>query len=56
MIDDENTPIWVLEGRGDLGVLSNLDFKDTPINIQKKLKVIEKTDSIPRQLVLIKSN
>lgn len=53
--DDENTPIWVLEGKGDLGVLSNLDFKDTPYNIQKELKVIESTDSIPRQLVLIKS-
>ncbi|WP_299293397.1 phosphate/phosphite/phosphonate ABC transporter substrate-binding protein [Nitrosopumilus sp.] len=53
--DDENTPIWVLEGRGDLGVLSNLDFKDTPYNIQKELKIIEATDSIPRQLVLIKS-
>ena len=53
--DDENTPIWVLEGKGDIGVVSNLDFEDTPFNIQKELKIIESTDSLPRQLVLIKS-
>lgn len=53
--DDENTPIWVLEGKGDLGIISNLDFEDTPFNIKKELKIIESTNSIPRQLVLIKS-
>ncbi|ABX12146.1 phosphate/phosphite/phosphonate ABC transporter substrate-binding protein [Nitrosopumilus maritimus] len=52
-LDDENTPIWLLEGRGDVGATSNLDFEDIPTNIKEKVKVIEKTGSIPRQMVFV---
>ena len=52
-LDDENTPIWLLEGRGDIGATSNLDFEDIPINIKEKVKIITKTDSIPRQIIFI---
>jgi len=55
-LDDENTPIWILEGRGDVGVTSNLDFEDIPLNIKEKLKIIESTESIPRQIVFINKN
>ena len=37
-LDDENTPIWLLEGRGDVGATSNLDFEDIPTNIKEKVK------------------
>lgn len=52
-LDDENTPIWILEGKGDIGATSNLDFEDIPINIKEKLKVVAKTDSVPRQMVFV---
>lgn len=52
-LDDENTPIWILEGRGDIGATSNLDFENTPLNIKEKLKVIESTKSIPRQIIFL---
>ena len=55
-LDDENTPIWVLEGRGDVGATSNLDFEDIPTNIKEKLKIIESTEAVPRQIVFIKND
>lgn len=55
-LDDENTPIWILEGKGDVGATSNLDFEDIPLNIKEKLKVIESTETIPRQIVFVNKN
>lgn len=55
-LDDENTPIWILEGRGDVGATSNLDFEDIPLNIKEKVKVIESTEVIPRQMVFVKND
>jgi phosphonate transport system substrate-binding protein len=55
-LDDENTPIWILEGRGDIGATSNLDFESIPTNIKEKLKVIESTEVIPRQIVFVNKN
>ncbi|KAF6246980.1 hypothetical protein C6990_07825 [Nitrosopumilus sp. b3] len=51
--DDENTPIWILEGRGDVGTTSNLDFEDIPTNIKERVKIIESTKSLPRQMVFV---
>lgn len=51
--DDENTPIWILEGKGDVGATSNLDFESIPKTIKDKLKIIESTESIPRQMVFV---
>ena len=55
-LDDENTPIWIIEGRGDIGATSNLDFEAIPPNIKEKLKVIESTEAIPRQIVFVNKN
>ncbi len=52
-LDDENTPVWILEGRGDVGATSNLDFEDIPLNIKEKLKVIESTAAVPRQMIFV---
>jgi len=52
-LDDENTPVWILEGKGDVGATSNLDFEDIPLNIKEKLKVIESTESVPRQIIFV---
>ncbi|MBC8516012.1 MAG: phosphate/phosphite/phosphonate ABC transporter substrate-binding protein [Nitrosopumilus sp.] len=52
-LDDENTPIWILEGKGDVGATSNLDFEDIPLNIKEKLKIIESTESVPRQIIFV---
>ena len=54
--DDENTPLWILEGKGDVGATSNLDFEDIPLNIKEKVKVIESTETIPRQIVFVNKN
>ncbi len=51
--DDENTPIWILEGKGDVGATSNLDFEDIPANIKERVKIIESTESLPRQMVFV---
>lgn len=55
-LDDENTPIWILEGKGDVGATSNLDFEDIPLSIKEKLKVIESTESVPRQMIFVNDN
>ena len=52
-LDDENTPVWILEGRGDVGATSNLDFEDIPLSIKEKLKIIESTEAVPRQMVFV---
>ncbi|AJW71475.1 phosphate/phosphite/phosphonate ABC transporter substrate-binding protein [Nitrosopumilus adriaticus] len=51
--DDENTPVWILEGKGDVGATSNLDFEDIPANIKERVKIIESTESLPRQMVFV---
>lgn len=55
-LDDENTPLWILEGKGDVGATSNLDFEDIPLNLKEKLKIIESTESIPRQIIFVNEN
>ena len=55
-LDDENTPIWILEVKSDVGATSNLDFEDIPLNIKEKVKVIESTETIPRQIVFVNKN
>ena len=53
--DDENTAHWVVEGKGDAGVISNLDFDDLPIEIKNELNIIWETKHVPRQLVIHRS-
>lgn len=54
--DDENTAHWVLEGKGDAGVISNLDFMDLPDDLRDEFRIIWETQSVPRQLVALKSS
>ena len=53
--DDENTPNWILENKAEIGVISNLDFRDLPEDMKPELKIIEKTDDVPRQFVSYRS-
>ncbi|KER06341.1 phosphate-phosphonate ABC transporter periplasmic protein [Marine Group I thaumarchaeote SCGC AAA799-E16] len=55
-LDDENTPIWLLEGRGDVGVLSNIDFEEIPINAKNQLKIIGQTEDVPRQIIFFRES
>lgn len=49
--DDENSIIWVLENKVDVGVSSNQDISELPEEFKSKLKIIESTTELPRQLV-----
>jgi ABC-type phosphate/phosphonate transport system substrate-binding protein len=53
-LDDDNTSIWLLEGRGDFGALSNIDFEQIPINAKNQLKIIGQTEDVPRQIVFFR--
>ena len=53
--DDENTAIWLIEGKGDIGAMSNLDYEDLPDPIKSQLKIIDETLDVPRHLVSYRS-
>lgn len=52
--DEENTIELVLNGSARLGVISNQDFRELPDQMRKRLKIIGKTESVPRQLVAVR--
>lgn len=54
--DDENTAHWVVEGKGESGVISNLDFDDLPVELKQDLRIIWETEHVPRQLVIHRSD
>lgn len=54
--DDENSLIWVLENKVDVGVSSNQDIEELPENFQSQLKIIDTTIEVPRQLVSHRSD
>lgn len=47
----QNTPIWVIERKADIGAMNNLDFEKIPPNIKSELRVIERTIDLPRHIV-----
>ncbi len=49
--DDENTPAWIIDGKADIGAVSNLDFEKYPGSLKDKLKVIGQTFDVPRHIV-----
>lgn len=51
----ENTPLWVVEGKADIGAISNMDFIEIPGYIKDKLKIIERTEDVPRHVVSYRS-
>lgn len=55
--EDENTPYFILEGRGHIGTMSNIDFnEDIDENIRSKLRIVKETGDMPRQIVSHRSN
>ena len=54
--DSENTPIWIMKNKIDIGAISTNDFNDTSEQIRNELKVITKSAPIPRQLIAIRSD
>lgn len=51
----ENSPLWIIEGRSEVGVLSNLDIEKIPVSIRERLKVIDRTVDVPRHVVSYRS-
>lgn len=53
--EDENTGVWLLEGKGDVGAMSNLDFGALPDSIRTDLTIIDGTIDVSRHVVSINS-
>ncbi|MBL4595177.1 MAG: phosphate/phosphite/phosphonate ABC transporter substrate-binding protein [Robiginitomaculum sp.] len=54
--EDKNTGVWLLEGKGDVGAMSNLDFDDLPDSIKTDLIIIDETIDVSRHVVSFNSN
>lgn len=50
--DNDNTIAWLLDGRGDIAALSNVDYAKLDDTTKRKIKIIEQTQDIPRNLVI----
>lgn len=49
--EDENSALWVADGKIDCAAISNTDLEETPSSIARNLKVINRTANIPRNIV-----
>ena len=50
--EDQNIPLWVIEGKADIGVVSNIDLEQqTYRSIESKLKIVERSIDVPRHVV-----
>jgi phosphonate transport system substrate-binding protein len=50
--EDQNIPLWIVEGKADIGVISNVDFEqETYESIKSQLKIIDRTIDVPRHVV-----
>ncbi|NJD77015.1 MAG: phosphate/phosphite/phosphonate ABC transporter substrate-binding protein [Candidatus Methanoperedens sp.] len=54
--NDDNTPIWVIEGKADAGVMSDIDFKKLPDTQKSELRIIDRTTDLPRHIVSRRSD
>jgi phosphonate transport system substrate-binding protein len=55
--EDENIPLWIVEGKADIGVISNVDFEqETYESIKSQLKIIDRTIDVPRHVVSYRSD
>jgi phosphonate transport system substrate-binding protein len=55
--EDENIPLWVVEGRADIGVISNVDLElDTHESIKSQLEIVDRTIDVPRHVVSHRSD
>ncbi|HEY9387501.1 MAG TPA: phosphate/phosphite/phosphonate ABC transporter substrate-binding protein, partial [Nitrososphaeraceae archaeon] len=50
--DDQNIPLWIVEGKADIGVISNVDLEqETYESITSQLKIVDRTIDVPRHVV-----
>jgi phosphonate transport system substrate-binding protein len=50
--EDQNIPLWVVEGKADIGVISNVDFEqETYESVKSQLKIVDRTIDVPRHVV-----
>ncbi len=50
--EDQNIPLWVVEGKVDIGVISNVDFEqETYESVKSQLKIVDRTIDVPRHVV-----
>jgi len=54
--DEENTPLWILEGKADVGAMNNMDFEKIPDAIKSQMKIIDRTIDVPRHIVSHRSD
>ncbi|MCZ7672208.1 MAG: phosphate/phosphite/phosphonate ABC transporter substrate-binding protein [Chloroflexi bacterium] len=50
---DNTTIQWVISGKASVGVIDDVTFGRLPAETQAELKIIARTEAVPRQLVLI---
>ena len=48
---EKNTPVWIIEGKADIGAMNNIAFEKIPENIKSKLRVIERSIDMPQNIV-----
>ena len=54
--EDMNSAVWLIEEKGDVAMMSNLDFDDLPTTIQSQLKIIDQTNDVSRHVISYNSN
>lgn len=54
--DEENTPLWILGGKADVGAMNNVDFEKIPDAIKSQMKIIDRTIDVPRHIVSRRSD
>jgi phosphonate transport system substrate-binding protein len=50
--EDQNIPLWIVEGKADIGVISNVDIEqETYESVKSQLKIVDRTIDVPRHVV-----
>lgn len=52
----DNTPVWVMQGKIDVGVISSNDYDEVAPAVKSKLKIIGESPSVPRQFIAVRSS
>lgn len=54
--DEENTIEMVITGRAPAGTISNQDWDELPAEMQSRLRIIDRTPAVPRQLLAARAD
>jgi phosphonate transport system substrate-binding protein len=50
--EDQNIPLWIVEEKADIGVISNVDLEqETHESIKSQLEIVDRTIDVPRHVV-----